>query len=275
VTNYFSHREELDLLLKQSKSISLFLGLHHIHFGIINALVLSALLLGLFDSKRISWSNVAMAMIIIGCFHILSSRTGLFSFYLSIILTGVLYAFKEKKYRILWLGTGTILLANVMAYSMSSSFRAKMENSLEDVQSWNQGEEINHKSMGMRLEAYRIAFLAAKEKPFLGHGAEEADSAMQRAYRVNHSVLEVENRIGPHNQYIEMGLKYGIPGFLYLFVFFLYWLRRGFRPLNYSILCWTLILTFSCIFESLMERQLGTIIMACSLPLIKEFGHDS
>ena len=88
LTNYFLNKAEIDALLLQSKSIPI-PNMHHIHFGIINAICV-ILLLGISLEYSVKSSVYKKIAILFGVFifisaHILSSRTGLLSLYVAIL----------------------------------------------------------------------------------------------------------------------------------------------------------------------------------------------
>lgn len=267
VSNYFMHKEELDVLLLQSKSIPIIGGMHHIHFGIINALsivfLLYYLVFGKPYSKRLL---VVISVVLVFCFHVLSSRTGLVSLYAALALVVFIYALKEKAYKQSIITFIVLILVNVLAYNLSSSFRNKLANSVEDIESWSGEESINYKSMGMRLEAYKVSIHIMKKYPWFGVGSGNSHGKMQDAYLELNTSLYPENRIGPHNQFLEYGMKYGIWGLLFVLVFFIYWMLKSLFPLNYGLLCVVLVLFFSSQFESLFERQVSVFILAFTLP---------
>ncbi|MFY0643309.1 MAG: O-antigen ligase family protein [Bacteroidia bacterium] len=270
VWNYLANKEEIDQLLLQSKSIEIFGGLHHIHFGIINAICICILCFHiLIEKKWRTFLSITAAIVLVICFHILSSRTGLVAFYSSVLVVLGLYTVKEKAYKQGIIGLIVVVAVNIAAYNLSSSFRSKLANSVEDVESWDSPEAVNYKSMGMRLEAYKICLEMIKDKPLFGFGASKAMPQMQVYYESTNSALYKENRIGPHNQFLEYGIKYGALGMLFLLIFFLYWLKASLKPLNYFVLLLVLLLAVSMQFESLLERQVSIYLTAVVFPLIK------
>ena len=274
VWDYLLNKDEIDQLLLQSKSIEIYGGLHHIHFGIINAICICVLSYHLLTNKKWrTFLNIAITLVLIICFHILSSRTGLVALYFSVIAVLGLYSIKEKAYMTGLIGLALVIAINIAAYNLSSSFRSKLANSVEDIESWDSPEAINYKSMGMRLEAYKVSLLMLKDKPLIGFGAAEASAQMQAYYESSHTALYKENRVGPHNQFLEYGIKYGLVGVIFLAVFFIYWLSMSFKPMNYYLLLLVLLLFISMQFESLMERQVSIFFTAILFPLIK--GKDS
>ena len=106
LSNYFLNMDFYNVLLLQSKSIPI-PNMHHIHFGIINACVI-AILGGLIVTQKLKKTQknliTFLVIFIIISFHILSSRTGLFSFYFGVVASLIAYAFQKKSYKELIFG---------------------------------------------------------------------------------------------------------------------------------------------------------------------------
>jgi O-antigen ligase len=268
VSNYFMQKEYYDQLLLQSKSIPIAAEMHHIHFGIINAIALLGLggLLVLGKVKNgLQVFTVLAFIVIFFCFHILSSRTGLVAFYASVFVSIITYAIQSGKRKVIYIGVVAIPLMLVSSYFFSSSFQNKVLNSIEDVQSWGNPEEINYKSMAMRIEAYKVSLQVILQNP-IGVGAGAMDQGIQETYERNESVLYKENRKDPHNQFLEFGVKYGWIGILAL-LFFFYQLVRLTEQSWFPVLGLVTLLFVAMQFESLLERQASIYTIGLFLPL--------
>lgn len=275
VGNYLMHKEYYDKMLLQSKAIPV-LRMHHIHFGIVNGLML-LLLVGLYVKSMLNGIQTKLVIVLfIGifiCFHMLGSRTGLLSFYVASLVGLIGYAISTKKYKTLILGVILIGIALSSAYILSTSFKNKISNSVEDYQSWSHGEDINYKSMAMRLEAYKACIGILKVHPVLGVGAGNQEMELQAMYEQQNSVLVEENRVGPHNQLLEFGIKYGILGIVLVLGYFFYFLK-GVRPDSYLFIAILVMLFASMQLESLWERQgsifFSTILLSLSYHLFNQ-----
>ena len=119
----------------------------------------------------------------------------------------------------------------------------------------------------MRLEAYKMCLHVLSEDPMSGVGSDHMEHRIQKAYVQTNSSLFNENRIGPHNQFLEYGVKYGLLGIVYLIIFFGYYLIEAMKNRNYAILALVLLLLISAQFESLLERQVSIFLIAGILPM--------
>jgi O-antigen ligase len=269
VIQYLLNREAIDLLLLQSKHIPIAGGMHHIYFGILNAgLILLKLSEWLIFRKeaharwsKFEWAGVTIILI---SMHVLSSRTGLFSFYI-VLLSILIFAaiqWKERRKIISWVLLLAIVFP-VISYITLPSFRNKIANTSEDIKATEKGgEDVNFKSMGMRKEAWKTAIEIIRSHPFIGVGSGNVESAMSKQYEKNQSLLIAENRIGPHNQFLEFGIKNGLIGILLLLSLFIYLLVKGLRTQNLPLLATLALFSISFMLESVLERQHGIIIFA-------------
>ena len=268
ITNYFLNKEFYDALLLQSKSITI-PNMHHIHFGIINACII-ALLIGILLTKKFNSKiqfNFAFGLLLISfiSFHILSSRTGLLSFYVGLFVSLVWNTIQNKSFKSLVIGFVVIMLSISLSYSFSDSFKNKIQNSLEDYNSWGNGDEINHKSMAMRIEASKMCIKIIKNKPF-GVGAKSQKQVIQETYVKENTPLDIENRVGPHNQFLEFGVKYGWIGIFLLILFFVY-LIPLIRSSSFPLIGIIGIVFISLFFESMLERQTSIYIFSLFITL--------
>lgn len=267
VSNYLLNKEYFDEMLLQSKHIPI-LRMHHIHFGILNAIFILGLA-GLVYLKKVTGLQkkltIAMLLLITIACHILSSRTGLISLYSGVLMVLLVLVFKHKSLKLLFAGLFSIAIIIGSAYFISTSFRSKIANSLEDFRSWDQGEEINYKSMAMRVEAYKTSAYVLSEHAF-GVGAEAQEAAMQEAYTARNTVLFKQNRVGPHNQFLEYGVKFGWLGILFLFFYFASVFRMSLAT-DFPYLGIVVIIFVSTQFESLLERQASIFFISVLLPL--------
>lgn len=268
LTNYLLDKAHYDALLLQSKSIPI-PNMHHIHFGIINACII-VLLGGLtlyrkFNNPiQITLSRI-MLVIVFFCFHIFSSRTGMLSFYVGTTSALFAYSIQTGSYRLLLYSSIAIITVLISSFYWSQSFRNKLDNTIEDYRSWGKGDEINHKSMAMRMEASKMAIQIIKENPF-GVGVEARERVLQKMYVTKRTPLDKKNRLGPHNQFLEYGMKYGWIGIVVLFLFFL-----SFIPLInqtfYPFMGLIVLLFTALFFESLLERQVSIYFISLFVPL--------
>ncbi len=137
---------------------------------------------------------------------------------------------------------------------------------MDDLTSVIQGKDLNHKSFGQRWEAWRAIVHAAKKEPWFGVGQCNIESKMQESFEELHSNLDQENRISPHNQYLQWFIEIGVIGLLIQFVQYIV-LIFGLLRIGVMRYIWTVAVSilFGLNFESLFERQSGVMIIIVSL----------
>lgn len=254
--NYLIHFDEINELLLQSKHIPIFGKIHHIYFGIYQAL---GIWVSLYFMRKGTHKKIwtVNAVVLLFMIHVLASRTGLVAFYASIGVFLVAFVVKSGRIKPLVIGGFLLVLVPLAGYQFSTSFRNKVLNSMEDFNAVKSGKDINYKSLAMRVEAWRTGTAIFKEHPWLGIGTHQIDDEMQRQYIRNKTILYPENRIGPHNQFLEMSMAHGImaAGLLVL-IFGLGYQNRIDSPLFLALI--TIFFT-SFLLESYLERQQGII----------------
>ena len=119
--------------------------------------------------------------------------------------------------------------------------------------------------MAMRFEGYKTSIFILRKNP-LGVGAGAQEAKIQEAYTLRNSVLLIENRVGPHNQFLEYGVKFGWMGILALIVYFAA-LFRVLPSTTFPFWGIVAILFVSLQFESLLERQASIFFISLLLPL--------
>lgn len=272
--NYFLHQDEINKLLLQSKHVPVFGGMHHIYFGMLSALLvifyIGSWLLNMDTGAK--WIYLFILIIFISM-HILSSRTGLYAFYMimPLLLVSSFFYLRNTRKKI-WLIVISFAAMLVISTLFIPSFKNKVLNTQEDISATRQGgEEVNYKSMGMRLKAWQASLSIIKQHPLTGVGPGNAQTALQQQFNILAPELLTENRVGPHNQFLEFGIKFGIGGMLLLLCFFL-WFIKPFHPLIISL---TAFLGLTFCLESVLERQIGISITALFLFLVMFIKYDN
>ena len=255
--NYGLNYEEINTLLLQSKHVPIFGNMHHIYFGIVMSLCIwICLFFYKTDSRKNTW--LALGIMLALMLHILASRTGLVAFYASAVVYGMAQVWQSKKYKLIAFGLIGMMLTPILAYQISGSFRNKVLNSVEDFNAVTSGEDINYKSLAMRVEAWKTSMHVIEKNLILGVGASNVDKEIQHQYMLDDTILYPENRVGPHNQFLELSLAYGLVGgvLLLLIAVLLIFLTRN-NPATIAI---TAIFIISFMLESVLERQQGILV---------------
>jgi len=262
--SYFLNHEEIDAMLLQSKHVPLVTRMHHIYFGLfLAALSWVGIHYGMRSQSTMRYLFFGMSAAMIMAMHVLSSRTGLLGFYVSVGIYLFIFLGRGKSPRLkLRLITAAILLPLLSALFIPS-IRMKIENTREDIASLSEGgEELNFKSFAMRTESWKAGWSAIEKDWLFGVGSGAFEGAVAKGYEEIETPLFVENRIAPHNQFIDSWLRYGLLGMLIplsLFVMPFFGRIRHRSDLFWPL--WGLSLS-SFMVESVLQRQLGVLWFA-------------
>jgi len=263
--NYWLNYEEINRLLLQSKHVPIYGNMHHIYFGVYMAV---SVWISWYYLKRGSYNRlwIVLGVVLLMCMHILSSRTGLVAFYISAIVYMAFEAYQRKRWKLLIGGLLMVGLMPVIGMQVSTSLRNKVLNSLEDFEAVRSGENINYKSLAMRVEAWKTTVNVIKAQHLRGVSAVNLENELQRQYVRDETVLYRENRVGPHNQFLEVSAAHGLVLGVILLLFMIYWIKdtQG-DPWKLALVVLILV---TLLLESLVERQQGLILFVlCSFAL--------
>ncbi len=260
--NYANDWKFLSQMVLESKPLPLYSQVYHIEFS----LLITAVLLGMtlsFEFLRGSEYKVhfgALYALLFISLHIMSARTGLLGYWLGI---GVFIWGKwsrnapnrSLKPHYSW---GIILVLILMLFQIPS-LKNRIQNTKEDLAAVWTGGDVNHKSIGQRVQAWKATWNIAQTIPekLMGVGSHQFDAALMESYEHGHTTLYASNRIGPHNQSLQWAASYGwlILGAWWLFIG---WLLRSVFSGNHSWII-GLPLAAASMFESIAQRQAGAL----------------
>ena len=267
VLNYINHYAFLSQMVLESKPIPIYSGVYHIEFSVITAMVLLVLLSWKIEGKisMIFGTHAFFYLVFGGLFialHVLSARTGLLGFWSGVIC--LMYKL-GKKISLKYIVVGVLGLISMV---FVPSVRNRMVNTYEDLTAVTQHQDLNNKSFGQRWEAWKAIIHAGSSTPWFGVGQCQIETKMQASFDELKSNLDAENRISPHNQYLQWFIEIGlIGGVLWLLSYVLMFLWMRAQGVSDQLWLVVIALTLSINFESLMERQSGVMIIIVSLLL--------
>lgn len=274
VINYFEHYKFLSQMVLESKPVPIYSHVYHIEFSVIVAIILLSLLIWKIQDKiEPLFGGFFFFYLIFGglfiALHILSARTGILCFWIGLLVVLAKRIGEIGAKYFLWGILGLCLLFFI------PSVRNRIQNTKEDLTSVIEKKDLNNKSFGQRWEAWRAIIHAGSKSPWFGVGQCNIESSMQASFEELHSELDQENRISPHNQYLQWFIEMGIVGILVQLIQYCY-LFLGMRKLGTQSLLWSMVLAlgFSLNFESLMERQSGVMIILVSLLFVTQQMHE-
>jgi O-antigen ligase len=282
--NYLSHYAGINEAITHSKPIPIITPIsdgkdaYHIYFSLMLGF---ACLAGLYLLRE---NGKQRSMLAIGFLtfcnliflHVVGARTGLVGFYAALV-AGLVYLIVARKKIVTGLiGLAIILVSITITLTLVPSMKNRLDNTRTDVNRFRTGQDINHYSVSMRLEALKTAWKVFKHSPIIGTGAGDVRPAMEKQYEEDHTLLEIQNRHLPHNQFAETAMMLGLIGAALLILMFLW--PSLYQPFDlrglfavFMVLC---LVSFQ--FESVLERQVGlTFFVLFYILLARQNEHAS
>lgn len=257
--NYLLHYEFYNEQLRLAKNIPT--PLNHIRYSLMLAFGgVSSLYFAIRNNTYLSsWYRTFFTitgLFLIILLHILSVRSGILCFYLSI---GAMVVYLAVIYGKWWIiPVGTILLFFILAigYFSLPSLQNKISYMRYDIQQIQTGD-IGHNSDGRRWRSLLLAKDLIREKALSGYGIGQVEAASKTFYQAHYPQVEEHNQKVPHNQFLYSGVEMGIMGILFilsLFIAPLLFVNWKDYPLFVFL---SVIVIISCLVENTMESQIG------------------
>lgn len=109
-----------------------------------------------------------------------------------------------------------------------------------------------------RLSIWKVALKIIKENPVLGVGTGDIQDELNKEYSLSGSNdLNVSNNINAHNQFLEIILENGLIGLLLFISILLVMFSIAWSEQNILYLMFLLIVVFSFLFETMLNRLAG------------------
>lgn len=203
---FLRHRAAIEDSILRSKTQGAVTGVGHIYFGVMLALcTLYGLQLACSAAvgRRARWAAGGGALVCALTMHALAYRTGLVALYGAGAVAVVHTLVGRRR-----IGAGLLMVVvlaatPVAAYYALPSVRGRVAQTQDDLQRFRSGQDINEYSLSQRLAAWATAGALVQQHPVLGVGQADVSSAMQAQYAHRTFGLRPENRIMPHNQYLQ------------------------------------------------------------------------
>ncbi|MFT5778811.1 MAG: O-antigen ligase [Crocinitomicaceae bacterium] len=168
-----------------------------------------------------------------------------------------------------WLLTLPIyVLIFIVGLKSSARISNDVSASFDRVGEWSESPSAfidNHvndiESNTVRLVVWTMAVEMIVDNPFGVGLGNENNLLVQKYYDCKYTGY-AERRLNPHNQFLQSGISIGWIGVIAVLFLFLTMLINTFKvrslPLFIAVLC----LFVSCLFESMLERQVGVIFLS-------------
>jgi O-antigen ligase len=261
--HYVMNATEINESYLRAKSLLTPLENDHVRFSwLVSVAVLLAgwLLLVTRKENKLVSSLLAVTTIWLVIFlHILAARTGLISFYLIAITTGLWLIFKKLKWKP---GLVIIILLTALpliAYKTVPTFHNRVQYILYDKGYFEKTHYLPGSTDAVRVISLKAGWNVLQQQPITGVGFGDIIATTKQWYAVNYPLMIETDKIYPSSEWLMYGTGCGWPGFL-LFSFAMF--IPFFIKTNNKLLWWLLNATaaFSFLFDIGLEGQLGVFI---------------
>jgi len=147
-------------------------------------------------------------------------------------------------------------------YMQPGSLRQRIRRTIKEYYMSVNGANPSGSSMMQRLEYWRTGLSLFRDHWLTGVGTGDLQLAFDDAYRQRQSRLDPEDRHRAHNQFLTMGIAFGLFGMMY-FAFSLAWpVMRHPRGRSVHYLVFFAIAVLSMLTEDTLETQAGVTFFA-------------
>jgi O-antigen ligase len=122
----------------------------------------------------------------------------------------------------------------------------------------------NIESNTVRLVVWTISTNMIYENPFGVGLGDENDLLMREYYKHGYSGY-AERRLNPHQQFLQTGISIGWLGIIVLLALFVSLIIASYRTNDLALYIGAICISVSCLFESMLERQVGVIFLSILL----------
>ncbi|NND77450.1 MAG: O-antigen ligase family protein [Flavobacteriales bacterium] len=236
--------------------------LHPSYFGMY--LVMCTMLCGNFIlDKEITWKFakpllfLCIFIFMVGIFLIQSKNAILAFFFIPVMLI-VWYVVKNGNWKKGLIALISILVVVGVSFYVTPNLQKRFANAYDGFTKKTVKAD-SKESTDARLISWSAAVELIKEKPLLGFGAGQEKTNLVRIYERNGNSAASELRLDAHSQPLQSSISIGIVGLLALLYLFILLIYTGYVRRNGMIILFAFLVFFSCLTESMFERQAGVL----------------
>lgn len=247
------------------------IGLQPPYFGMFLSFTI-VIVMSHWRSVKDKWTPMQTSILFIGllllvCFIVLlSARTAL----IFLLLYGVaswlkVNSTKQRMWGVI-IGVVVIVFLSVMISRSPYLYERFVRPVLADITITSGGGETG---LSIRLVKWRCSLEGIREYPLLGVGTGDAEDYLVKCYeRENFWGMYEQYRFNSHNQYLETGLTLGLIGFFLLTGTIAIPALAAQREKDELLMTFLALFAFSCLTESVLERQWGIVFYTFFVSLL-------
>ena len=172
-----------------------------------------------------------------------------------------LYALDEQEILAIEHGVANYL------YTQWPNFLVRVHQTFWEIQQYERTGDPGGHSLTSRIELWKAAWQAFKQRPVLGWGTGDVLAAVQHGLRLNDSQLETDRlKTHPHNQYLHLLVMLGLTGTLLIALLYYLFIKYS-RACGFEIFRIFLVVSLTgMLVDSPVDHQIGlTFILIFSL----------
>jgi len=148
------------------------------------------------------------------------------------------------------------------AFSSLTSMRYRIYQVIWEMDNYRHGGNASGHSFAQRLEFWKAAIGIIKKNPFIGIGTGDVRIEFSNQYNEMHSMLGEKFRLRSHNQWLEIGVAFGVVGMLWFLINLVYPGFETGRIYTYRYFVFWAIIMISIFTEDTLETQAGATFYA-------------
>lgn len=185
----------------------------------------------------------------------LKSRSGFIAMTISYVWIICNTFFVEKR-KLVSIFTFILIAFFYIVVFNSSQFSVRYYNAIENMSESNTTSVYNTNSMSQRKFIYSNCIDLIFKNPIFGVGTGDVKLTLQKLYKDQHFYFK--SYLNAHCQFIQTTIALGAIGFIVLIIIFLLPIIEMYKQKEYFLVTIFVLIGVSFLFESVLERQMGT-----------------
>jgi O-antigen ligase len=139
----------------------------------------------------------------------------------------------------------------------NNGIRMRIKNLGWEYRQYYYNGDVSGQSFTQRLAYWSTGLEILKKNWLVGVGTGDVDVAFKQQYETNKSKLEEKWRLRTHNQYITLGIAFGVSGVVLLLTVLFYPVFFHYKKIGFIFSSFLLIAAISMLSEDTLETQAG------------------
>lgn len=137
------------------------------------------------------------------------------------------------------------------------SIYPRVYETIWEIDNYRTSGDPNNKSLAQRIEFVRASLILIREKPLFGIGTGNWELKYNEVYDIMNSKLDKDKRAPAHNQYLNYTVKFGVIGFLWIFIAILLPVFREGHKRNFIFVLFLVSMGIANFGDSNLETHMG------------------